>query len=130
MSRQKYEYTKDEIQSLVGDTNLFILQDYHVGPIAEVEIMIADPADRGKGYGLEALTLMLLFGVEHIKIEHFMAKIGLDNMSSIKMFMNKMMFIEQSRSEIFQEVTLAKKVTRDWVQYLQTNGNLEIERYP
>uniref|UniRef100_A0A336KZZ8 CSON002218 protein n=1 Tax=Culicoides sonorensis TaxID=179676 RepID=A0A336KZZ8_CULSO len=131
LSKQIYNKTGDEIKSAVGDTNLFILFDEEsgIGSIAETEIMIAESDHRGKGLGLEAMTLMILYGIEHLEVKHFLAKIGLDNSSSIRMFTEKLLFKEDSRSDVFQEITLSKEVTHEWVQSLKKNLNYSIEKY-
>lgn len=43
---------------MVGDTNLFLQNSQ----CAEIEIMIADEASRGKKRGWESVILMLLYG--------------------------------------------------------------------
>lgn len=51
---------------MIGDTNLFFNQSDEFNS-AEVEIMIADVACRGKKRGWEAMILMLLYGM-HIML--------------------------------------------------------------
>ncbi|KAK7111397.1 alpha/beta-tubulin-N-acetyltransferase 9-like [Littorina saxatilis] len=92
-----------EIDSMVGDVNFFLDETKQV---AEVEIMIAEPDARGHGIGREALCSMLQFGMETIGVRKFEAKIGLQNEPSIKLF-TSLGFAETSRSEVFQEITLA-----------------------
>jgi len=65
LDRSKYEETDgDEIQSMIGDTNLFVnnIEDL---TMAEVEIMIAEVSARRKGFGNEALRLILNFGIKN-----------------------------------------------------------------
>lgn len=47
--------------AMVGDTNLYFNDPYNKS-CAEIEIMIAEKSDRGKGYGREAVLLMLRYG--------------------------------------------------------------------
>ena len=99
----------NEIASMIGDTNLFISRDKNVENdqnilSAEVEIMVAEESQRGKKFGFNALCLMMNYGIEHLKINQFEAKIKCDNVSSIKLF-EKLGFIERTRSEIFKEIT-------------------------
>lgn len=127
-----YEETNDEIKSLIGDTNLFILpdeDDIGIGSIAETEIMIAESGFRRQGLGIEAMILMILYGIEQLKIKHFIAKIGLDNISSIKMFTEKLLFKEDSRSKVFQEVTLSKEVDSEWIESLKRKVQYTTEPY-
>lgn len=91
--------------------------------------MIAETQQRGKGFGIEAMSLMILYGIEYLKIKHFIAKIGLENASSIKMFSEKLNFKEDSRSDVFQEVTLSKEVDTEWTETLKRRFKYEIEQY-
>lgn len=140
LSKEIYEITNDEIQSLIGDTNLFIQYDNEDDDdndenntvinnndqnnqnnkikIGEVEIMIAEKLSRGKHYGWESMLLMLHYGYNDIKINKFVAKIGIDNEKSINMF-KKMKFIEIKRSEIFNEITFERNITNDWIEWLE-----------
>ncbi|XP_063695649.1 alpha/beta-tubulin-N-acetyltransferase 9 [Culicoides brevitarsis] len=132
LSKERFDATNDEIASLIGDTNLFILpddEDSGIGSIAEAEIMIAETDFRRKGCGLEAMTLMILYGIEHLRIKHFLAKIGLENESSIKMFREKLLFTEDSRSEVFQEVTLSKEVDEEYLRTLKNRVKFSLEEY-
>ncbi|KAH8279992.1 hypothetical protein KR054_011198, partial [Drosophila jambulina] len=58
-----YAQNQDEIAAMVGDTNLFLHPDPEDEDqqVAEAEIMIAEPAARGRGYGREAMLLMLKY---------------------------------------------------------------------
>lgn len=97
---------------MIGDTNLFF-NDSQEPHIAEIEIMIADEACRGKKRGWESVILMMHYGnldlivttsfnilsfiliyiyfapgFETLNITKFRAKIKSDNVISIKMFEN------------------------------------------
>ena len=95
----------DPTVGMVGDVNLFFndADDPHV---AEIEIMIAEPSARGKGMGLEAVRIMMQYGRSVLGVTKYVAKIGYDNVASIRMFQNKLGFQEVCRSECFREVTL------------------------
>lgn len=105
-----------EVDAMIGDTNLFFNnpQEPHV---AEIEIMIAHLASRGKRRGWESVILMIYYGIDILNVNQFHAKIKLDNIPSIKMF-EKLGFQEVERSEVFQEVTLKKDVSSDWMSWL------------
>ena len=63
---------------MVGDTNLFLSNadtNTITGTIAEVEIMIAEESQRGKKLGYHALTLMMNYAIEHLRINQFEAEI-------------------------------------------------------
>ncbi|XP_053393219.1 N-acetyltransferase 9-like protein isoform X2 [Mercenaria mercenaria] len=88
LDKEKYEENgNNEIDGMVGDVNLF-LNDEDNPSTAEIEIMIAEPAARGKGLGKEAVYCMMRYGIEELKLTHITAKIGYSNKPSIKMFMN------------------------------------------
>ncbi|KAK3528822.1 hypothetical protein QTP70_011601 [Hemibagrus guttatus] len=97
-----------EEECMVGDVNLF-LTDPSDPSLAELEIMIADPSYRGRGYGKEVTRMMMHYGINKLCIKKFEVKIGLENRSSVDMF-KKLKFQELSISEVFQEVTLGLTV--------------------
>ena len=97
----------NEIASMVGDTNLFMNRNDsndQIGLIAEVEIMIAEELQRGKKIGYNALCMMMNYGIEHLGINIFEAKIKCDNEPSIKLF-EKLGFKEKTKSHVFNEIT-------------------------
>lgn len=124
---------------MIGDTNLFLNQDYYLSDsddenvqqdmnnesiVAEAEIMIAESGARGKGFGKEAILLMLKYGLTELNIEEFVSKIGYDNKASQNLF-EKLKFEEQSRSDVFQEITFKRTVDTEWINWL----NNEITAY-
>ena len=48
--------------------------------------MIAETSFRGQHLGWQAMTLMLLYGIEYLKIDGYEVKIKLENQNSISMF--------------------------------------------
>ncbi|XP_029634201.1 N-acetyltransferase 9-like protein isoform X3 [Octopus sinensis] len=110
-------WRQDEKKSMIGDVNLFF-NDPFLEDTAEIEVMIAEISSRRKGFGKQAVILMMVYGVEILKITKFTAKIGMSNSISLGLFLN-MGFIEESRSSVFQEITLALPVTDDVLQYLR-----------
>lgn len=132
-------------EALVGDTNLFINQDYFLAEsdndeadqersndeciVAEAEIMIAEPAARGKGYGKEAILLMLKYGYAELDIQEFVSKIGYQNKASQNLF-KKLQFEEQSRSDVFQEITFKRSVDTNWMKWVNEEVvEYEVEDY-
>lgn len=87
--------------------------------VAEAEIMIAEPEARGKGFGKEALLLMLKYGLSELGVQEFVSKIGYDNVASQNLF-SKLKFEEQSRSEVFQEIAFKRAVDDEWMKWLDT----------
>ena len=130
---------------MIGDTNIFMTDDTDA-TLAEIEIMIAETGYRKNGRGKESTLLMLKYGeekigqkknkivsfrktghfskkrtgIEQLGVKKFQAKIGLDNIASIQMF-QKLGFHEISRSEVFDEVTLAATSANDesFVRYMK-----------
>lgn len=108
---------------MIGDTNIFITDiEFAAG---EIEIMIAEESARGNKFGWEAVILMILYGIQHIHLQSLEAKISLTNDISIKMF-KKLGFEEKSVSEVFQEVTLEKKVNDEWIEWLNKEVQYKI----
>lgn len=133
MDKNKFLASGNEIESLIGDTNLFMLQDEDdVEPTntitAEAEIMIAEPSARGRGHGWESMLLMIEYGIRFLDCRRFLAKIGYANAKSIQMF-KKMQFIETSRSEVFKEITFERLCDDDWLSWLRSNIEYTIESY-
>ena len=109
---------------MIGDTNIFITDNEIAA--GEIEIMIAEESARGKKFGWEAVILMFLYGIHHINLKLIEAKISLTNDISIKMF-KKLGFEEKSVSEVFQEVTLEKKVNDEWIEWLNKEVKYKIQ---
>ncbi|PIK51617.1 putative N-acetyltransferase 9-like protein-like, partial [Apostichopus japonicus] len=117
-----------EEDCMSGDVNLFLNNDEDKS-VAEIEIMVAEPSCRGRGFGREAIYLMMKYGVDKLGLKKFTAKIGMKNSKSLNLF-SKLGFQEIARSQVFQEVTLELPVTSDIYQTLtiKTEGSL-IEEY-
>uniref|UniRef100_A0A8C4WVQ9 N-acetyltransferase domain-containing protein n=1 Tax=Eptatretus burgeri TaxID=7764 RepID=A0A8C4WVQ9_EPTBU len=97
--------------------------------LAEIEVMIAEAGNRGRGFGKEATAIMMHFGMRTLGIKTFQAKIGVGNHPSLYMFRN-FAFEEVARSEVFQEVILQRTVTSEWQSWLQTTlGSITEESY-
>lgn len=125
LHREKYEATGNEIDAMIGDTNLFFATpDDRI--CAEAEIMIAESWARGRKCGWEAMLLMFMYAVLYLEVKQFVVKISFDNVPSINMFSN-MGFIELSRSQVFQEITYSRLVDATWKSWIETNlGGFEI----
>lgn len=95
---------------------------------AEAEIMIAESRARGKHFGWEAMLLLLAYGQSQIGLTRFEVKIGIHNERSIGMF-GKMQFAETSRSTVFEEVTMERQCSPEWLEWLRVNANYEIKEY-
>ncbi|VFV45887.1 n-acetyltransferase 9-like [Lynx pardinus] len=105
-----------EESCMAGDVNLF-LTDPGDPSLGEIEVMIAEPSCRGKGFGTEAVLMMMSYGVSKLGLTKFEAKIGQGNEPSIRMF-QKLHFEQVAVSSVFQEVTLRLTVTEHERQWL------------
>ncbi|XP_043353517.1 N-acetyltransferase 9 isoform X4 [Dermochelys coriacea] len=110
-----------EEDCMVGDVNLF-LTDMEDPTVGEIEVMIAEPSCRGRGFGKETTLIMMFYGVTKLGITKFEAKVGQENEASICMF-KKLNFKEVAMNRVFQEVTLRLDVNEQQKQWLleQTN---------
>ncbi|XP_017007689.2 alpha/beta-tubulin-N-acetyltransferase 9 [Drosophila takahashii] len=131
LDAELYARDRDEISAMVGDTNLFLHQDPDTDQrVAEAEIMIAEPEARGKGFGREAMLLMLKYAQlqSHLKLDKFEVKIDMDNTTSLHLF-ESFRFVETARVEVFHEVTLERPITADWTSWLDQQVEPRIESY-
>ncbi|XP_032640982.1 alpha/beta-tubulin-N-acetyltransferase 9 isoform X2 [Chelonoidis abingdonii] len=117
-----------EEDCMVGDVNLF-LTDMEDPTVGEIEVMIAEPSCRGRGFGKETTLIMMFYGVTKLGITKFEAKVGQENEASISMF-KKLHFKEVAMNKVFQEVTLKLDVNEQQRQWLleQTN-HVEEKKY-
>ncbi|XP_017143451.1 N-acetyltransferase 9-like protein [Drosophila miranda] len=124
-----YARDNDEIAAMVGDTNIFLRHEPDTNQkVAEAEIMIADPQARGKGYGREAMLLMLKYAQSQLELNKFEVKIDMDNAVSLRLF-ESFQFVETGRVEVFHEVTMEREITTEWIGWLDKQVQLTIESY-
>lgn len=73
----------------------------------ELEIMIAEKDARRKGYGSQALKLIICYAMQKLRLgpENFLVRIGMDNESSIHMF-ERLGFEVVKTVEVFREVEM------------------------
>ena len=83
---------------IIGDVNLYIA-DTSTG---EIEVMIAEESQRGKGYAKKAVQYMMKHAVT-LGITTFIAKILDYNHASIKLF-TSLGYTEISRSPVFKQI--------------------------
>lgn len=114
-----------EICAMVGDVNIFLLspddndmveESADLKNIAELEIMIADKAFRGKGLGIEAIYLMMNYALQHLKsppLKKFIVKIDDTNTPSIKMF-EKLGFSQFNYSAVFKQISLKLEINENF----------------
>ncbi|KAI5764467.1 unnamed protein product [Gulo gulo] len=105
-----------EESCMAGDVNLF-LTDLGDPSLGEIEVMIAEPSCRRRGFGTEAVLMMMSYGVTKLGLTKFEAKIGQGNEPSIRMF-QKLHFEQVAVSSVFQEVTLRLTMNEHEQQWL------------
>ncbi|XP_044156158.1 N-acetyltransferase 9 isoform X1 [Bufo gargarizans] len=127
LDRERWDQGSPEDQCMVGDVNLFMV-DPENPSLAEMEIMIAEPTFRGRGFGEESARLMLYYGATTLGISTFQAKIGQENVTSVRLF-NRLHFQEVSYSSVFQEMTLLWEVTETERQWLLDSVHVTVESY-
>ncbi|CAH1104351.1 unnamed protein product [Psylliodes chrysocephalus] len=125
LDKEKFAETNNEIESMIGDTNLFF-GNADDRLCAEAEIMIAEEWARRRKCGWEAMLLMMLYGIDNLGVKQYIVKISYLNPISMKMFEN-MGFVEVSRCDIFQEITLSKLVDQMWITWIRmTLGDFKV----
>lgn len=73
-------------EEVIGFIDMYDFNPLHQR--AGIGIVILEDAERGKGYGGEALQLVCSFGFKHLNLHQLYALIAEDNLSSIKVFEN------------------------------------------
>ena len=99
---------------LIGDVNMFILTDDDL-VVGEIEIMIAEKAERGKGYGRTAVLMFMSYIIKHLEEfksspTRLQVKIGQSNQASIRLFEN-IGFKRHKYAEYFREWELHFELT-------------------
>ena len=93
--------------------------------------MIAEPNARGQKMGIEAVSLMIRYGIETLKIPTFQAKIKDDNIPSIKMFQKLGFELVSDKSNVFGELELkSPRDTDNFLAQLKSSfGKYELQDY-
>jgi len=109
----------DLTQGMAGDVNAFFTawdaesdqpaEQAHAAEaplLAEVELMVAEPSQRRRGLGKQAMLLFMQYVAERVpRVCAFCAKIGEDNAPSLRLF-EALGFREHKRLTVFQQVEL------------------------
>jgi len=103
-SKGEVEGPADDAARMAGDVNLFF-NDQDDSHTAEIEIMVAESSSRRKGYGQQALLLLVAYAVDTLKVTKLVAKIGLENTASLALF-DKIGFATVSECDYFKQRTL------------------------
>lgn len=103
LSKAREEGGSSEVESMVGDVNLFLQSEDGSG---ELEVMVAEKDQRCSGIATEAVSIMISYALKELPVTQFFVKVTDDNASSLHIFKNKLNFVELSHSEVFGEFTL------------------------
>ena len=76
---------------------------------AELDLMIAAKSHQNKKMGTELALMMMHYGAKHLKIRRFFVKINEDNHASLKLFKEKIGFVQCDYAECFQQYELECK---------------------
>lgn len=88
--------------AMAGDVNLFF-GDEDDRSVAEIEVMVAEPASRRKGLAREALRLLVAYSAARLGVRCYVAKIRDHNEASMRLF-EGLGFREVRRVAVFKEV--------------------------
>ncbi|XP_055702268.1 alpha/beta-tubulin-N-acetyltransferase 9 isoform X2 [Phlebotomus papatasi] len=123
LDKNIFRETSDEVKSMVGDVNMFLLPDVEETGIktGEVTIMIAESLARRKGFGQETMMLMMNYCIQSLNIRKIVALIGEKNSASVKLF-EKLRFSEVEKT-YFGEWKYEKVVIEsDWEHFKASTG--------
>uniref|UniRef100_A0A6B2EIE3 Putative phosphoglucosamine acetyltransferase n=1 Tax=Phlebotomus kandelakii TaxID=1109342 RepID=A0A6B2EIE3_9DIPT len=120
LDKNLFRETSDEVKSMVGDVNMFLLPDVDDIKTGELTIMIAENSARRKGLGIETMLLMMNYCIRTLQIKKFVALIGEKNSASVKLF-EKLNFREVERT-YFGEKKFERDVGSDWEMFTKSFG--------
>uniref|UniRef100_A0A8D8M5X7 N-acetyltransferase 9 n=1 Tax=Cacopsylla melanoneura TaxID=428564 RepID=A0A8D8M5X7_9HEMI len=115
LDKDKFYSTRDQVESMIGDVNLFLSEDN----VAELNVMIAEMDAQGKGWGKEIAVYMIEYGIEVLKLEKILSKISSSNTRSIGLFQT-LGFNKESESTVFQEITMGRCADKEWLKWLRS----------
>jgi len=73
---------------------------------AELDIMIAEPSHRHKNLGVELVLTMMHYGASHLGIKRYFVKIDEKNQSSLRLFKEKLGYVEYAYVACFNQYEL------------------------
>lgn len=148
MSEKKKPYpqlVEQTLDAMIGDINLFLSeeeleeseddQQQRIEQLAsqsttttpenltqgELDLMIAAASHRHKNLGTELALTMMHYGAKHLQLRRFFVKIKDTNHSSLKLFKEKLGFVQCAYAECFGEYELECKcetseLMMEWVE--------------
>jgi RimJ/RimL family protein N-acetyltransferase len=97
-----YQADKDDVRHMVGDVNCFFNDPDDPLDNVEVEVMIAEPTARRKGFASEALELIMSYCVRELGVKGFRAQILRKNEGSKRLF-ERLGFRFAKAIDVFEE---------------------------
>jgi RimJ/RimL family protein N-acetyltransferase len=101
--------------------NVFFMDVDHIYQTAEAGVFIGEASDRGKGYGGEALSLLLSYGFRYLNLHNIYLHVHADNEAAIKCY-KKLGFRECGRrtDAVFKNGhrvdMLSMEILESWLQ--------------
>ncbi|HOQ75070.1 MAG TPA: GNAT family protein [Thermoclostridium sp.] len=95
-----YAIVLKENETLIGNCSLFNINPIH--RTAETGIFIGDEKHRGKGYGTEAMMLLLAYGFKVLNLNNIMLKVFSFNQRAIKSYEKAGFRVIGRRSQAYQ----------------------------
>lgn len=106
---------------MIGKTNLYF-PDERCLCVVETSIQIGNPEFRGKGRGLEAMLLLIHYGITELKARQFHA-IVFENDKRAVNFFDKLGFEAAQKNHKTREIKMIKDVNPCWIYSVETNLN-------
>ena len=101
-NNEELSYTNIQQRKQTEQSNELLTQ-------AELDIMIAEPSHRHKNLGVELVLTMMHYGASHLGIKRFFVKIDEKNQSSLKLFKEKLGYVEYAYVKCFSQHELEVK---------------------
>ena len=88
---------------------------------AELDIMIAETSHRHKNLGVELVLTMMHYGALHLGIKRYFVKIDEKNQSSLRLFKEKLEYVEYAYVECFSQHELEVKceTSRQMIEWVE-----------
>ena len=124
-NNQMKDTKERELLSMIGDVNVFLSkEDARIE--AELEVMIVDKENRGRGAGKEAVSLMMSYATQNLTdLSSFFVKIDDTNEASIGLF-KKLGFVQYEYVKAFKQVSLRLELN-DQTRPFRSTPHLDID---
>ncbi|KAI1715347.1 acetyltransferase (GNAT) domain-containing protein [Ditylenchus destructor] len=123
LDKGTFDSTGNEIDSMAGDINAFLIDDSEFGKCAEISVMVAEEKFRKRGIAHEVVSLIIAYVERRLGLFCFLAKIDDNNLRSASLF-KKLGFQLKNYSSIFASSTFV--LERKSLPEMQTNLNFGV----